>query len=375
MAKTIKELFEKGILTLATIPINNDYLLTNEARAKRNAGHHIEGSKQNLDLTKLDKLDGIVLTIIKKDYKAVSPNIWNTVYTENNLNYRRIFAIAPITEQAMHEFLQAVKYDPKCLGGGAGSGFKDKIVPVLQQYGKLHPLAEIIGAANVIHKEKDGTLIGMNSDGEGFVEGLLYELGKYNEKIEGKKITILGAGGTCAAIAFSLMPYKPKEIVIVNRTVQKAQEIADRINAHYHTKVVYAVGEDELSEELPDTHAVVNTSDKGGEGPLAPYSAFGKVTTDAQNHPIPAHFTADTRAALHNMELLPRTSIIADVNLPEHVPTTLQYARAAGYTRLQDGLEMVARQAALQFKQRHGDLLPYDKVRTTMFRAAGLTHE
>ncbi|MBI4142084.1 saccharopine dehydrogenase NADP-binding domain-containing protein [Candidatus Woesearchaeota archaeon] len=379
MSKTIKDLFERGMLKLAMHPQQNDYLLRDDIRERIKNGdvsiNEIDGSAAHLDLSKLDLLDGVVVTLIKKDYPAVSPRMWNTVYEKHNLKYRRIFAVAELDEKTIAAFLEAVKEDPKCIGGGAGSGFKDKIVPVLAKYGKLHPLTKIIGAANVIHKQNDGSLIGYNSDGEGFTEGLLYQLKKYNETPKGKKIVIFGAGGTTAAIAYTLVPHEPSEIVIINRTIEKAQDIADRINAHYQQKIIRATGEDAIPAELINTDAVVNASDKGGKGPLEMYSAFGKVSTDEKGHPIQHYFVLDTITSLRNMQQLPKHAIIADVNLTGHLPMTLQYAKAAGYTRLQDGLEMVARQAVLQFNQRHGNILPEDIIRATMFSSAGLTHE
>lgn len=63
---------------------------------------------------------------------------------------------------------------------------KIKVLPYLDE---LSPAAEIIGAVNtVIHKE--GRLYGENTDGKGFVTALK----ETGESLDGKNVTILGAG-------------------------------------------------------------------------------------------------------------------------------------------------------------------------------------
>ncbi|MEI8640272.1 hypothetical protein P4S68_01010 [Pseudoalteromonas sp. Hal099] len=56
---------------------------------------------------------------------------------------------------------------------------------------ELTPLAKIVGAVNTLKKRDDGTLLGDNTDGVGFVNDLLA-----NEvTIANKRILIIGAGG------------------------------------------------------------------------------------------------------------------------------------------------------------------------------------
>ena len=114
------------MLRLAMLPEKNDYLLADTIKEQLARGQlsrqDIDGTAQHLDLIKIDTLDGLVVTLIKKDYHAVSPKMWNAVYEQHGIPIRRVFAIAEPTEQVMRAFLEALQTDPKFIGGGAGSG-------------------------------------------------------------------------------------------------------------------------------------------------------------------------------------------------------------------------------------------------------------
>ncbi len=49
-------------------------------------------------------------------------------------------------------------------------------------------------------------------------------------KVKGQKVLILGAGGVARAVAMMLLDKGAKEAIILNRTVEKAQSIADEVN-------------------------------------------------------------------------------------------------------------------------------------------------
>lgn len=213
-------------------------------------------------------------------------------------------------------------------GGGAGSGFKDKIAPSLDG---LAPSAQAIGSVNVIARNASG-LVGHNTDGIGFVAGLLNE---YPGCIAGKKVVILGAGGTALPIAYELAKQGPGEVVIVNRTVAKGQVIADLIAPMARAR---AVGEDVLGDELATAGLVVNTSNKGAQ-PNEKFSAFAAMTGDV---------AGDLAQSKANLARLPKRAIVADILL-EDLPLTLKLAREARH-RTHSGRHMNLFQAAPAFK-------------------------
>jgi shikimate dehydrogenase len=85
---------------------------------------------------------------------------------------------------------------------------------------------ELLGAVNTV-RISDGRLYGYNTDGEGFVEAFKKQTGT---GFSGKKVCILGAGGTARTLAIKAVQEGAGEVCIINRTVSKAEEIAGYIN-------------------------------------------------------------------------------------------------------------------------------------------------
>ena len=77
------------------------------------------------------------------------------------------------------------------------------------------------GAVNTI-VNRDGVLTGYNTDGPGFIDALA-EAG-YTLR---EKVVILGAGGAAQAVAAALIDQGAAEIMLINRTLQKAAALAD----------------------------------------------------------------------------------------------------------------------------------------------------
>jgi shikimate dehydrogenase len=108
--------------------------------------------------------------------------------------------------------------------GGVGANvtmpFKEQAYAMADE---LTPLAKIVGAVNTLKKRDDGTLLGDNTDGVGFVNDLLAN----KVAITNKRILIIGAGGAARGVILPLLEHNPQEIIIVNRTAQKAKELAE----------------------------------------------------------------------------------------------------------------------------------------------------
>lgn len=100
--------------------------------------------------------------------------------------------------------------------------YKREVIPLLQE---IDPLAETIGAVNTLVRIKGG-FRGYNTDMPGLMRAFISD----GVKIAGEKVLILGAGGVARAVAVLLAKEKAEEIVLLNRTVEKAQRIAEEIN-------------------------------------------------------------------------------------------------------------------------------------------------
>ncbi|OQW73460.1 MAG: hypothetical protein BVN33_10205 [Proteobacteria bacterium ST_bin13] len=298
----IKAMIESGLVSVAAQPRNNALDLADE------------------------KLERLYVFLIDHDYPGGSAAMHNAVFAHYGLPYRSCFMIGDPAR--VGEIVAGLRSCSIYSGGGAGSGFKDKIAPSLDA---LAPSAEVIGSVNVIAREGD-RFVGHNTDGIGFVAGLLNE---YPGCVAGQKIVILGAGGTALPISYELAKEKPREVVIVNRTVAKAQTIADLIAP---LTTARAVAESALGEEIADAGLVVNTSNKGAQ-PNEKFSAFAAMTGNVE---------MDLAQSMANLSRLPQAAIVADILL-EDLPLTLKLARNAGH-RTHSGQHMNLFQAAPAFK-------------------------
>jgi len=88
---------------------------------------------------------------------------------------------------------------------------------------KLAPCADRAGAVNTITFNEDGSRSGDNTDGVGLIRDMV---GNQGVEIAGKRILILGAGGAVRGIMQPLLEQHPDSVVICNRTVDKARDLA-----------------------------------------------------------------------------------------------------------------------------------------------------
>ena len=89
---------------------------------------------------------------------------------------------------------------------------------------RLEPSARAIGAVNTAVR-RSGHWTGFNTDVTGFLTALKKE-GRF--KIRGKRILILGAGGSARAVAYGLAKRGAKAITLANRTKSRARKIVKR---------------------------------------------------------------------------------------------------------------------------------------------------
>ena len=318
---SVRALIDRGILAVASQPKNNQLDL-NDRRLKR-----------------------LYVFLIDHDYPGGSAAMHNAVFAHYGLRYRSCFMIGDPKNVA--EIFAGLKECPIYFGGGAGSGFKDKIPTLLDS---LDQSAKTIGSVNVI--AKDGAkFVGYNTDGVGFVAGLQAE---YPNCIAKKKVVILGAGGTALPISYEIAKCKPSEIVVVNRTVAKGETIAKLVAPFAAAR---AVGEEVLGDELEGAGLVVNTSNKGAQ-PNEKFSAFAAMTGNVD---------ADMAVSIKNLKRLPKNAIVADILL-EDLPLTLKMAREAGH-RTHSGRHMNLYQAVPAFKILTGLKKP-DKTLLKLMRKA-----
>lgn len=118
------------------------------------------------------------------------------------------------------------------------------------------------GAVNTLKILENGQLWGDNTDGVGLYRDLTRNL---ELKLKGKRILILGAGGATRGIVEPLLLEHPDSLCIANRTVERAEKVADDFSAFGDLR---AVGFDELAGSSFDL--ILNGTSASLSGALPP---------------------------------------------------------------------------------------------------------
>ncbi|MBL8581551.1 MAG: shikimate dehydrogenase [Rhizobiaceae bacterium] len=176
--------------------------------------------------------------------------------------------------------------------------------------------AAAIGAVNTLWLE-DGVLCGGNTDAHGFAANLDERAAGWDD---GGSALVLGAGGAARAVVHALKERGFRRIIILNRTVERAVELAQRFGAG-----VAAHGYEASGHWLRDADLVVNTTSLGMHGEALPV----------------------------DIALLPDDAVVTDIVYVPLVTPFLAAAAARGL-RTVDGLGMLLHQAAPGFERWFG---------------------
>jgi shikimate dehydrogenase len=180
----------------------------------------------------------------------------------------------------------------------------------------LAPSAQMAGAVNAMKFEGD-KVYAENFDGVGLVRDLVHNL---LCPIQGRRVLILGSGGATRGALLPLLAEAPAEVVIVNRTVAKAQELADLAHRHHNGRVtVRGMGYADVGEAF-DVVLNATSASLTAELPALPVSAFALGC------------------------------LAYDLTYGKGLTPFLKLARQSGVTRLADGVGMLAEQAAEAFE-------------------------
>ena len=145
---------------------------------------------------------------------SLSPRLQNFWLKKNSIN--AVYDKIELEEEGIKEIIQDLKKE-KIAGCNVTVPFKKKVIPFLD---KLSIQAEQTQSVNTIVFEK-GNLVGHNTDVVGFNRAME----SLNFNMNGKKIFILGAGGVVPSIIFAIKEMGVSEIIISNRTKQKAENL------------------------------------------------------------------------------------------------------------------------------------------------------
>ena len=186
---------------------------------------------------------------------TLSPLMHNVAFGKLKLDYVYLaFAVKPSELKEAVGVLRVVNIK----GFNVTIPHKEKVIKYLD---KVSGDVQLIGAINTICNV-NGTLIGHNTDGEGFITSLLKD-GKIS--LEGKKILLIGAGGVGKAIAVKLAQRGIDRIVITDKIATKAGKLVRHIVTNIPDCCCYRTPFDEkkISDEIKEIDILINATPVG----------------------------------------------------------------------------------------------------------------
>jgi shikimate dehydrogenase len=128
---------------------------------------------------------------------------------------------------------------------------------------EVTPVARRIGAVSCVIVREDGSLAGTNNDCYGFTENMLQRQPAW--RADAGPAIVIGAGGGARAIVYALAERGAREILVVNRTLARAEALARKFGSP-----VTAIAWDDRSRVLDGAATLVNTTSQGmvGQPPL-----------------------------------------------------------------------------------------------------------
>jgi shikimate dehydrogenase len=178
---------------------------------------------------------------------------------------------------------------------------------------QLTPRAKTAGAVNTLKKCEDGSILGDNTDGQGLVDDIMIN---HHRVLKDKRVLILGAGGAVRGVLQPLLLQQPREIVIANRTLNKAEALMEEFKSFGCVKASEFLTLDDQPFDV-----VINGTSASLSGRLPPLSS----------------------------SILTPESFCFDMMYSSEPTVFLKWAKLQGCDNLADGLGMLVGQAAESF--------------------------
>ena len=233
----------------------------------------VETSKSVYTLADLKNWDAVIHDVSPRPRVAVfgdpvehslSPQLHNPALQACGIDAQYIrLQIRP------EEFDEAVRLLPKLGFYGTNCTIPHKFL-ALEAMDRVDDLARKLGAVNTVVCDDDGSLVGFNSDGPGFLRAVREE---FMVDVSDLRVMIIGAGGGAGrAVAVQCAVENCERLVLVNRTTDKAEAVARELEPYFQdTRVLGPVKRlavcpwetEALHEELNDIDLIVNATSVG----------------------------------------------------------------------------------------------------------------
>ncbi len=185
---------------------------------------------------------------------SLSPCIQNAAFRHCGLDF--VYVAFRVKKEELEEAICGVR-SLGIHGLNVTTPHKINVIPYLDG---LDDTAKKTGSVNTI-MNKNKKLIGYTTDGLGAIQALRYRGVDPSEK----KIVILGAGGASRSVSLVLAMHAA-EIVILNRTVTKAEKLAEELRLYHETNASVKAKElnkQNARQEIKDADILINATSLG----------------------------------------------------------------------------------------------------------------
>ena len=274
---------------------------------------------------KIDGYTRLAAVVANPIKHSISPFIHNSAFEATNTN--GVYLAWEVDEAELAETVANIRRY-QMYGINLSMPYKEQVIPYLDQ---LSEEACLIGAVNTV-VNREGTLIGYNTDGKGFFKSLP------SFKISGKRMVLLGAGGAAKAILAQAILDGVSQVSVFVRSasMEKTKPYLEKLQYETSFRVDLFALEDaqELQENIRKAELLVNATSVGMDG---------------ASQPIPISI------------VLPERLLVADVIYQPFETPFLKWARNQGNQAI-NGLGMLLYQAAEAFQLWTGKEMPTAQI-------------
>ena len=274
---------------------------------------------------KIDGYTRLAAVVANPIKHSISPFIHNRAFEATNTN--GVYLAWEIEGTDLAETVANIRRY-QMFGINLSMPYKEQVIPYLDQ---LSEEARLIGAVNTV-VNREGTLIGYNTDGKGLFKSLP------SFKISGKRMVLLGAGGAAKAILAQAILDRVSQVSVFVRSASmgKTKPYLEKLQHETGFRVDLFALEDaqELQENIRKADLLVNATNVGMDG---------------ASQPIPTSI------------VLPEKLLVADVIYQPFETPFLKWARSQGNHAV-NGLGMLLYQAAEAFQLWTGKEMPTDQI-------------
>ena len=274
---------------------------------------------------KIDGYTRLAAVVANPIKHSISPFIHNSAFEATNTN--GVYLAWEVDEAELAETVANIRRY-QMYGINLSMPYKEQVIPYLNQ---LSEEACLIGAVNTV-VNREGTLIGYNTDGKGFFKSLP------SFKISRKRLVLLGAGGAAKAILAQAILDGVSQIAVFVRSssIEKTRPYLEKIQNATGFRVDLFALEDvqDLQDSITQADLLVNATSVGMDG---------------SSQPIPTSI------------ILPEKLLVADVIYQPFETPFLKWAKNQGNQSI-NGLGMLLYQAAEAFELWTGKEMPTDQI-------------